>query len=307
MKAMLYFMQKMLTRARPTPPPEPPPKAPPGFDEGRVWRVEVPDKAQMRHGLWVSSVGFHTNQRPHRIIQRNVLNSHAMVYISRGQGYFESAATGRRTIGAGTVLWLFPGVAHSYSPTQAWDEHWIVFGGTLARELQQQEMLSPQRPIVNVGADADVTGLISRLEEVFLRGGPLSATLAASLTYQFIVIVHGIAAGLTQRDRSLDPAVAKTLRIIEQEAGLGLSPRSLARRVHTGYSTLRRRFKRQTGFSIKEYILRLQLRHARELLSGTSRSIADVAQEVGIENPLYFSRLFREREGLSPSEYRRKR
>jgi AraC family transcriptional regulator of arabinose operon len=261
---------------------------------------------QLRQGLWVSSVGFHTNLAPHTMVQDRAMGCYAAVLVTRGRGYFASAATGRREVCAGTLIWVIPGVAHSYSPAGGtWDEHWVVFGGSLADELEAQGLISAGRPLVPVGNNPEVSGLFARIEEAFLRGGPLAVALASSLTYQLIVTVHGIATGLLHMDQNLDPAIARTLQIIEQEATLGLSPQSLARRVHVGYSTLRRRFKRQTGYSVKEYILRLQLRHAKELLAATSKSIGEVAGEIGIENALYFSRLFSEREGVSPKTFRK--
>jgi AraC-like DNA-binding protein len=261
---------------------------------------------QLRHGLWVSSVGFHTNLTPHKMVQNRVMECYAAVLVTRGHGYYASAATGRREVGPGTLMWVVPGVAHSYSPSGGnWDEHWVVFGGTLADELAAQGLISSSPPLVKVGNDPEVSGIFARLEEAFLRGGPLAVALASGLTYQLIVTVHGIATGLLRMDQNLDPVIARTLQIIEQEAVLGLSPQSLARRVHVGYSTLRRRFKRQTGYSVKEYILRLQLRHAKELLAATSKSISEIADEIGIENALYFSRLFSEREGVSPRTFRK--
>lgn len=290
---------------RSLPPPVPGP-APVLTAPGRIWRHEVPSKMQVRQGLWVSSVGYHTHLAPHRMVQDRVMDCFAAVLVTRGRGYYSSAATGRREVGPGMLMWVVPGVAHSYSPAGGtWDEHWVVFGGTLADELERQSLIPAARPLIQVGNDPDVRGLFTRLEEVFLRGGPLAVALAAGLTWQLIVTLHGIATGLLHMDRNLDPAIASTLQIIEQEAVLGLSPQALARRVHVGYSTLRRRFKKQTGYSVKEYILRLQLRHAKELLAATSKSVNEVAHEVGIENALYFSRLFAQREGVSPSIFRK--
>jgi AraC-like DNA-binding protein len=296
-------MKKMLIRSLPPPAPGPSPVL---TAAGRVWRHEIPSKLQLRQGLWVSSVGYHTNLSPHKLVQDRVMDCYAAVLVTRGHGYYASAATGRRDVGPGTLMWVVPGVTHSYSPTGAtWDEHWVVFGGTLADELATQGLISASHPLVKVGSAPEVNGIFARMEEAFLRGGPLAVAMASSLTYQLIVTVHGVATGLLHMDQNLDPAIAKTLQIIEQEAVLGLSPRSLANRVHVGYSTLRRRFKQQTGYSVKEYILRLQLRHAKELLAATSKSIAEVADEIGIENALYFSRLFSEREGVSPRTFRK--
>ena len=51
-------------------------------------------------------------------------------------------------------------------------------------------------------------------------------------------------------------------------------------------------------------ILRVRLREARRLLTTTSASVKQIAFQVGFEDPLYFSRLFRRRFGTPPSNLR---
>lgn len=202
-------------------------------------------------------------------------------------------------------------------------------------------MISARAPIVDVGRDPEVPILFRRVQEAFEEGGALAVARAAALTHQLVVTVHGLATGLTggmppparrpasgsanSRASVLpvppvppappappapaappgDPAIAAALAIIRREATLGLIPQVLAQRVHRGYSTLRRSFKRQTGYSLKEYILRVQLRHAKTLLALTSQPIGEVARESGFEDRLYFSRVFKTREAQSPKAFRR--
>jgi len=45
---------------------------------------------------------------------------------------------------------------------------------------------------------------------------------------------------------------------------------------------------------------------AKNILLRPNKSIAEVAYELGFEYPQYFSRLFKKKEGLSPSKYREK-
>src|SRR5580658_2258315 len=190
MEPMLHFMQKMLS------------------DEelsrrlaashaailsapGRVERYEIPSKSQVRLGLWVNSVGFHLALPPHRLVQDRVHEAFAAVFVSQvdGRGAFESALAGRHAITAGTLLWVIPGVRHSYAPVEGtWDEHWVVFGGAMAEELLLQGMLSATRPPLPVDGHPEISSIFTRLEEAFIIGGPLAVPLAASLTYQLIVL-----------------------------------------------------------------------------------------------------------------------
>ncbi len=267
-------------------------------------RYEVPSSAQKELGLWVHGAGFHSAAQPHGPWSR-VLGEYAGVYVSRGSGWFESPPTGRAAIKPGTFFWLFPAVPHSYSPEVSWAEQWVIFDGRVAREFERQGYLVPSKPFIDVGNDPDIIALFARLEEVFLKSGPLSVPLASAITHQLIVLVHGIATGFFGAGAGqADPVVAEAVRIIEAEAPLGLQPESLAMRLHVGYSTLRRRFKNRTGFAIKEYILRVQLKRAKELLAFTQLTVEEVAAEVGIADPFYFSRVFKEREGAPPTLFR---
>jgi transcriptional regulator GlxA family with amidase domain len=54
-----------------------------------------------------------------------------------------------------------------------------------------------------------------------------------------------------------------------------------------------------------KYLLHVRLLAAKELLGHTMLSIKDVAMNVGYENALTFSRVFRNSENISPTDYRR--
>ncbi len=267
-------------------------------------RYEVPSLSQEKLGLWVRGVGYSLQQKSKEPMNR-VLGSFAAVLVTRGRGWFESSPTGRVVIRPGHLFWLFPTVRHSYSPDPGttWTEQWVVFGGSMAAEWERQGFLEPSQPLVIVGDDEEVAGLFERIGDVFSQEGPLSVPLAASLVHQLVVVVHGLATGLLGRGE-LDPVVAEALRIIQLEAVKGLRPEDLARRLHMGYSTLRRQFKALTGFSIKEFILSVRLKRAKEKLVFTRLSVEQVAFACGFQDPFYFSRLFQKREGVAPSTFR---
>ncbi|MCW8129915.1 MAG: helix-turn-helix transcriptional regulator [Planctomycetota bacterium] len=269
-------------------------------------RYEVPSKIHESLGLWVSSVGRHLNQGPQTTVRNRVMECYAAVLITRGDGYFESPATGRRTVRAGSLMWVVPGVPHSYSASegQTWDESWVVFGGRVAESFERHGMLAAERAVVDTGAASEPADLFERMLQVFLAGGPLAVPMAAALTYQLLVVVHGLSTGFLRRGPSADAAVGEAVRLIEREATRGIGPKELAQSVHVGYSTLRRRFREQTGFSVKEYILRVQLRRAKDLLAGTRQSVDEVARACGFEDALYFSRVFRQKVGLPPTQFR---
>ena len=65
-------------------------------------------------------------------------------------------------------------------------------------------------------------------------------------------------------------------------------------------------FKRETGFSFKNYIIKKRIEAAKDLLCHTEFSISSIASKVGYDNYSYFSRIFRKETGMTPVEYRKR-
>lgn len=62
--------------------------------------------------------------------------------------------------------------------------------------------------------------------------------------------------------------------------------------------------KKETGKTAQEYIQLKIIDFAKEKLSGTNLSVAEIADELGFKYPSHFARLFKKVSGLSPSDYR---
>lgn len=66
-------------------------------------------------------------------------------------------------------------------------------------------------------------------------------------------------------------------------------------------------FKEQTGFAPIDYFNRLRMHQACQWLDTTDWSVKGIANRLGYEDPLYFSRVFRLVTEISPVAYRRQR
>ena len=64
--------------------------------------------------------------------------------------------------------------------------------------------------------------------------------------------------------------------------------------------------KKETGKTTTEHLQLYLIEEAKNILLTPNKSISEVAYQLGFEYPQYFSRLFKKKEGVSPSEYREK-
>ncbi|OCT13415.1 hypothetical protein A8709_17545 [Paenibacillus pectinilyticus] len=65
-------------------------------------------------------------------------------------------------------------------------------------------------------------------------------------------------------------------------------------------------FKHETGITVWDYLIAMRLRKAKELLMTTSKKIYEISADIGYENIVYFSKLFKEHYGCSPLEYKKR-
>ena len=79
----------------------------------------------------------------------------------------------------------------------------------------------------------------------------------------------------------------------------------LAKRVFLSPGYLAVLMKENTGKNYSELVLSLRMEQAKKLLANTSMRIGEISARVGYENQRYFSRIFKQCEGVKPSEYRK--
>jgi transcriptional regulator GlxA family with amidase domain len=100
---------------------------------------------------------------------------------------------------------------------------------------------------------------------------------------------------------SLAPLLDWMLKNLHQP----LDVASLAARACLTPRTFARRFREQTGTTPGQWLLRVRIRRAQELLETTSASVDRVAAAAGFESPVTFRARFQRLVGLTPAAYRR--
>src|SRR5690606_22035735 len=90
-----------------------------------------------------------------------VLSDYQLIYITQGEGRFESKTCGVQDIKEGCVILLFPDEWHRYEPNEktGWNEYWVGFKGPIADQLVKNNFFSLQQPIVHIGLREEIIAL----------------------------------------------------------------------------------------------------------------------------------------------------
>ncbi len=111
--------------------------------------------------------------------------------------------------------------------------------------------------------------------------------------------------GSAQLASQHDARLLKLIKEIESNPGLPWSNQLIAKRVSLSTDHAAKLFKQLAGMPPNHFIHTARHREARRLLRETSMTIEQIGEQVGYSSIHYFSRLFRQHEGISATEYRK--
>ncbi len=111
---------------------------------------------------------------------------------------------------------------------------------------------------------------------------------------------------LVQQRNAEPPAVVRAKQFIAEHQDETLSLGQVARAVNTSSFYFCKLFKKATGLNFTDYVSRVRIEKAKNLLLNPNHRISEVAFEVGFQSLTHFNRVFRKVVGESPTEYRRR-
>lgn len=169
----------------------------------------------------------------------------------------------------------------------------------LSRKLMMSVMLRIDLVLQNQGVNA--------LDSLaFCRQAMSYQSVSAMKNALFTMLQQACTAVEERREQAYSPAVERVLELIRTHYADHLSVNSIAEQVHYSPAHLSTLFKKETGLTLSEAILRTRLKVAMDLLRTTLEPVSLVASKAGYADVQYFSRVFKQFTGLTPLEYRRK-
>jgi AraC-like DNA-binding protein len=235
-----------------------------------------------------------------------VLHVFTIVYISSGRGWFESSETPKQRIESGNVVMLFPGIWHRYTPDPktGWTEHWLGFDGDIPRRLTRKGFFSPSHPVLKISREDLILDVFSDIIDAIKGNQPALQQVLAGATSYILSLLYSAQQAGHEGQRHVSGAIHEAIRQMNREIEAEIDLKQLARKLSVSYTWFRRSFLQHTGLSPYQYLLQLRIAKARNLLSGTTMTIQQIAFHAGFESEHYFCRLFKKKTGITPGQWR---
>ena len=270
-------------------------------------------------GITVCSVGYqqvapneeyppriHKHEYLFNIETGRVVNEYQLLYIVEGKGTLKTASAGSFDIKAGDVFLLFPGEWHTYfpDPDSGWKEYWIGFSGVNIDSRIENGFFSKNSPLYKIGYNETVVNLYHEAISVAKKQEMYFQQMLAGIVNYMLGIVFTIDCNRKLKNSSFPQIIEKARRYMQENIDKKIDIPAIAQHLNISYSTFRHTFKQYVGISPAQYYLNLKIQRAKDMLKSTKASIKEISYSLDFETPEYFTKLFRNKTGMTPSQFR---
>jgi len=223
-----------------------------------------------------------------------------IILAVRGTAELTLAET-RRAVCRGTLFFAFPGCPYTLSGSEDFAYIYISFMGSGAPALMEQFAITPQNPLFG-GMEHLCEPFAAAIRSIDQRNG---SVLAESMLLYALSFIPGeqSAAPLRPAAQNLFEAMVEYVDSHYGEADISLG--RLADIFSYSEKYLSALFKRNMHIGFNAYLRNLRIQRAQELIEQCSGSLAEIARTCGYSDALYFSKVFKQRTGWTPTEYAR--
>ncbi|BDI32525.1 hypothetical protein CCAX7_45760 [Capsulimonas corticalis] len=201
------------------------------------------------------------------------------------------------------VIWG-PNTEHLYGSQEgSWSHSWIHLDGPEADEIIQYSSLALDRPVQLKNAALIDWHLQAILTELKTHAQPDPVILKSHFSIWMSQLRRGL--GEDGQEGLRRNRLLAVLQYIEDNIAQSVTLTDLAEVAQLSIGHFSAEFKACFGSSPIDYVLDFRLRRAAHLLQDLHLSISEIAARTGFADPFYFSKQFKRRYRLSPSEFRR--
>ena len=214
-----------------------------------------------------------------------------ILYVVNG----EICANGKKLSGGDIYLYLpcEPQV-YTYRAGEDTFYYWMHFtGNDIEAQLKKMGIFAGAHRSNGKKRDADT--LLRLIYDLLVYGESKDSPHIISLFRAFLELVGS--------ERTVAHPFSKAVSILEENENKSISDIAAAYNMTAEHFI--RSFRAEYGVTPQRYRSEHRLNQSKMLLFDTKMSISEIAMQCGFEDPLYFSKIFKKRFGISPSEFRK--
>ena len=268
--------------------------------------LTVAGKAEIpKHREYPLSEHGHPNGYNFQWEKGRVLQEYQVHYFTEGEGVLENDF-GKFKIVPGSIMVTYPGVWHRFRPLKSagWVEHYVGFEGELADRFFYRNWFHKDKPLINCKMREELIDTYYKIFDLVQEEKPSFQFVASGMIIKLLGYIASFQTQSGFHGKQIQSVIEDVRFLLRKNVEEELDFEKIAAERNVGYSYFRKMFKRYTGISPKQYHLQLKIIRAKELFINTDLPIKEIADILGFQSIYYFSRLFKEKTGRTPSQLR---
>lgn len=235
------------------------------------------------------------------------LKPHYLVhYILSGKGTFRSDGM-EYPLDAGCGFLITPGELAFYQADgqEPWTYIWVGFAGSSAEECVRNMGLSVQHPVFHSDDSDELYGFVKDMME-HNTFGTANELRRNGLLQLFLSTLMRTAQGAEKAESDkANQYVKRAVEFIQRNYCNPVKVTDVADYVCINRSYLYTLFENAMGMSPQQFLTAYRITKATELLIATALPVESIALSCGYNDPLVFTKAFKQMKGVSPSAYRK--
>lgn len=230
-----------------------------------------------------------------------------LLYIAAGKAHFHFGDE-EKIVHAGHMVIYRPKEPQKYEyyGEEQTEVYWVHFTGGNVTNILRSYGLTEDKKVFYCGSGLEYQSLFrAMIDELQMCRENYQEMLEMYLRQIFIRLHRRFQASARMDNSCAAEKIDIAVAYFNEHYSEQISIEEYAENAHVSTSWFIRNFKLYTGFTPMQYILSKRIYNAEALLQNTQYNVSEIANIIGYENPLYFSRIFKKVKGLSPSEYRK--
>ena len=229
-----------------------------------------------------------------------IRNYYLFVLVNKGEASFFTK-NGTVKLGSHDMLIMCPGEEIHYVASTPWSIQWVGLYGQTVELYVKSLSIDRDKPIIHIERYYKMEQVLEELYSLTGKRTEHFRCKQLELIYRFFSIL------LENSDKEAHYDIAQSAqKIIDYNFDKEITIARIADTLCVDPAYLTRKFAQRHGISPKEYLVEKRIAQAKKLLKETNVSIKGIAVSVGYADQLYFSRIFKRKEGLSPLAYRKR-
>lgn len=242
-----------------------------------------------------SAINYHTH------------NNIELMYLQSGKCTLLFSSGEQYTLQSGDIFIINKNRSHCEQKKSA-NEIIIYYLGILENTHNEQKIINflnaEKSPLIKVSHSKLILSLITKLFFEAKTTPPYFRQNTACLLTSLLLSLARLNNGIASENPKTSVHIKNIINYIELNYYKNCTLDTVAVNLHLSKYYVSHLFKTQMSITLTDYIINKRLTEAKKLLRSGNFSISKISKLIGYSDPLYFSRLFKDRIGIAPQDYR---